>query len=113
MKTIKKTNTATNLETNPFEIKTNINLTGSRTGANTRYIPLLEEQVLKLKAGDKTSSIHIPVTLFPTKAEASNLILGLRRKLKEKKATENIYLVSRTLYDAKNNYIGVRIWRMQ
>lgn len=107
--TVKKTTT----ETNPFEIKTDINLTGSRTGANTRYMPLLEEQVLKLKAGDKTSSIHIPVSLFSTKAEASNLVLALRRKLKEKKATENIYLVSRVLNDAKNNYIGMRVWRMQ
>lgn len=98
--------------TNPFSIKTDIVFCGNRSGMTAQYIEMLKEQVLQLKPGDKTTSVHIPVTICPTRNSASNLCLGLKRLLKSNKATEKIYISSKSITDDKKTYLGSRVWRL-
>lgn len=100
------------LKNNPFEIKTDISVTGAR-GSASIWIPALMEQVLKLEPGDTRSSVNIPITVAPGKNNAASIITTLRKILSEhsNKVIKNTAIICKSIYDAKDNYVGTRIWR--
>lgn len=97
---------------NPFAIKKDMTFTGNRSSVHAEFLPLLEEQVQKLVPGDKTTSVHIPVTICATRSQAANLVLNLKRKMNGGKKKGEIYLTSKAILDAKKTYIGSRVWRL-
>lgn len=112
--TYEKVVTSKKQEANPFEIKSDLEFSGTR-GATSPFIPLLVEQLTKLTAGDRRHSVNVPLTVCPVENAAVNLFLGLRRHLdatggaisKMKFSSKKIYSL-----DKKKVYLGMRIWRI-
>ncbi len=100
------------VSSNPFEIKTDMVLTGNRASGYSEFLPLFKESILKLPVGDKKASVNIPITVCPDKNTAANLVLSAKRQLRTEKGLEKIYLTCKVIKDAKNNYLCTRVWRL-
>ena len=94
---------------NPFTIKTDISYNGYKK--NAQHIDTFIETLNGLPVST-TSSINIPVTIFPTKQLAANFFLAVKRELKSRKS--NVVLTSKAIFsDDKKKYLGMRIWRVK
>ena len=104
-------NIAAQVENNPFVIEEGITLAGNR-GSTAFTAQLLVEQVKKLPL-DKNVSIAIPKAIADTANAATNLVLAVRRFLKNDKHVPKSFAITvRIFKDHAGNYVNSRIWRI-
>ena len=96
---------------NPFEIKRDVSFSGGR-GAHLLMVEMLKNRILELSPNDKLASVVIPLTICPDKASAMSMVSAVKHALKNNLATADVTLTIRTLYDAENNYVSTRVWRL-
>lgn len=107
----KLANVAALVENNPFRIEEGITLVGNR-GGTAFTAQLLAEQVKKLPV-DKNISIPIPKTIAESANAASNLVLAVRRFLKEDKSISKGFAITLRIFkDHAGNYVNARVWRI-
>ena len=95
---------------NPFEIKTDLELSSSRT--NPQIMNALISQIMKLTPGDRRESVNIPLSVSSSRNAASALFLTLRRTMDAGK--HHVALTSRGIWDISGKqYLGTRIWRLK
>lgn len=96
---------------NPFEIKSDVILTGNRSASNT-FLQQLIEKVRELPVS-KELSIIIPKSVAGKASSASNLVLALKRAIaKNTIFPDDFTITMRTFKDDKGNYLNTRIWRI-
>lgn len=98
---------------NPFEIKTDIELRGTR-GGDLGVVEKLIESVLKLQPGNKKESVIIPINVCKIKSEAVNLCNKVKKVLAEEDDTKGVVITVRALFSADGEtYMNTRIWRIK
>lgn len=108
---IKVVPTTTFAGKNLFKIEKNTPLAGNRRGHLSKELLALAD-VAKNLGVDRNESIRIPKSVAKTKAEANNLVLGLKRHAAQSKDFPKDFTVTlRTTTDAEGNYVETRIWR--
>lgn len=99
------------LENNPFVIEEGVSLIGNRSGNNVIAIQLTDK--VKQLPVDKNVSVVIPKTVAETPNAITNLVLKVRRMLKEdSNVSKSFSITMRTFRDANGNYINARVWRI-
>lgn len=109
-KTVKEKKTEKN---NPFEIMTDVPV-GRALGINDPKLDMLIEQLYRLTPNNKMESVNVPVTLYPTKKDAYNLLRVAKYKIKTYNMAD-ITLTIKTIVssDSKKSYLGSRIFRLK
>ena len=113
----KKNHQKTKIVNNPFEIKDDITYSGR--GVDDYLVTALLEKVMELEPGDIRHSVCITTTHAPTKKDASNLFLNLKRVMANHpdKQYHKIVLVSKAVHEeippnsGTKVYAGTRIFR--
>lgn len=99
------------LQDNPFVIEEGITLIGNR-GVNSVSALQLADKVKQLPI-DKNVSVVIPKTVAETSNAVTNLVLKVRRILKEDSSVaKNFAITMRIFKDASGNHVNARIWRI-
>lgn len=95
---------------NPFKVEKGLYPIYERGGSNSSLAQKFFEVIKTLKPGSD-EYVTITTSILENKRKAFNMILYIRRKVKEQNL--NIILTPNTLVDTKGKYIGVRVWRKQ
>ena len=99
------------LQDNPFVIEEGITLIGNRGSNNTSAIQLLDK--VKQLPVDKNVSVVIPKTVADRPGAVTNLVLKVRRMLKEDSSVAKTFAITmRVFKDASGNHVNARIWRI-
>lgn len=100
---------------NPFKIETDLIYTGNRGGMYNPLVTQLKESVMKLTPNDVRHSVSIPTTVAPTKNDASNMVVNLRRMLADskEKVERDTTVTLKAIFsdDDSKKYLGSRVWR--
>lgn len=111
-KTLKVKKNTVLANTNVFKIEQNTPLIRRRSRLTNLNVLALA-QVAKQLEVNKDQSICIPKTIAKTSAEASNLVLQLRRMAAEDKAFPKDFAITmRTEKNIEGQYTNTRIWRI-
>jgi hypothetical protein len=96
---------------NPFVIEEGVSLIGNRGTNNVTAIQLLDK--IKQLPVDKNVSVVVPKSVAESPNQVTNLLLKVKRMLKEDSNVSKTFAVTmRTFKDANGNYINGRIWRI-
>ena len=98
---------------NPFEIKEDLELT--RNSSNLLMVNRMLDQLVKLEPNNKRQSISIPLTVCPSKREADNFIVTLRRVIDDSEdgTINDVTFTKRVIMsEDKTTYLGTRVWRL-
>ncbi len=95
---------------NVFKIEKGYLPSRTRETETSNYVRMFMDLVKNIKPGSD-ESIMITNSICDSKNKAFNIILNVRRKLKQEGS--NILLMPNVILDQNRKYIGVRVWRKQ
>lgn len=95
---------------NPFEVKEDLEVQGSR-GKNSVLMYQLAEQVANLDPSNKKASVLIPPSTCSSINQTNGLFAATKKILLDNKETKSMAFTCRHFKDG-DTYLGARIWRI-